>query len=636
MRNKLTIRYVVAIFAMMAALHSCGPDDKPESESAPAVPSGLTLHDATETTLAFQWDAVSGADSYAWKLVQGASTVKEGTSSSRNAVISGLTAGTAYRFAVSALKGGLQSAFTAYLDASTKTAVTPEPDPDPVDPQPGTDQYEEFKIPAWEEDGVARAFPGAEGGGMYCAGGRGGDVYHVKNLNDSGENSLRWALGKSGKRTIVFDVAGIIELNSTLDIKNGQVTIAGQTAPGDGICIKNFATRINTGDDKAASGKDGDVIIRFIRFRMGDEKKTEDDAIWGRRNRNIILDHCSMSWSTDECASFYGNENFTMQWCILSESLTNSVHGKGSHGYGGIWGGKNASFHHNLLAHHNNRTPRFDHPNVYEDPASPAMRGHVDHRNNVIYNWGSGSGCYGGNNGYFNMVGNYYKPGPASVDRHFFIEADGVYKSGSSYIRYEYPYLYLSGNKHTQHADITSSNASGVYWKVESGYFGEAVSKDGHVVDKPHAISGKGGAKAYTTTFSADQAYERVLAYAGASLRQDAVDKRAVADTRSGKATIPAGSNGSKGGLIDTQTDAGGWPSYKATEAELARILDTDGDGMPDWFEEQFGLDKAKPADGKVITLDKHGRYTNLEMYLHYLVRDIVAAQADGGEYTEL
>ena len=183
-------------------------------------------------------------------------------------------------------------------------------------------------------------------------------------------------------------------------------------------------------------------------FRLGDEGSglsDGSDTIWGRYHENIILDHCSMSWSIDECASFYGNSNFTMQWCILTESLKNSVHGKGSHGYGGIWGGEDASFHHNMLSCHDSRNPRFDHPEIYETPSDPQRRGNVDFRNNVIYNWGDNS-TYGGEDGHFNIVGNYYKPGPASKERIYFVDAYWYHEMDDGSSSEAYPELYMSGN----------------------------------------------------------------------------------------------------------------------------------------------------------------------------------------------
>lgn len=252
------------------------------------------------------------------------------------------------------------------------------------------------------EKGGVLAFPTAEGYGKYTIGGRGGKVYEVTNLNDSGEGSLRAAIEAKGPRTVVFRVSGTIDLKSALNIRNPYITIAGQTAPGDGICIKRYPLNISADE----------VIIRYIRIRLGDESTRSDDAISARYRKNIILDHISASWSIDETMSIYHCENVTIQWCMITESLSQSNHTKGSHGFGGIWGSNYSTYHHNLLAHHSSRNPRW-----------ASGGGFNDYRNNVLYNWGYNS-SYGGEkhqvgNPKFsditvNFVNNYYKPGPAT------------------------------------------------------------------------------------------------------------------------------------------------------------------------------------------------------------------------------
>lgn len=464
----------------------------------------------------------------------------------------------------------------------------------------------------WSFSARTLAFPGADGGGKYTTGGRGGAVYHVTNLNDSGEGSLRWALSRSGKRTIVFDVAGTIALNSTLGIGQGNVTVAGQTAPGDGICIKNYPLNISASN----------VIIRFIRCRMGDEKQTEDDAMNSFNNamnyQNIIIDHCSISWSTDECASFYGVKDFSFQWNIVSESLTNSVHDKGLHGYGGIWGGQNAAFHHNLIADHNSRNPRFDHYYVNQ------QKGIIDYVNNVVYNWGSNN-SYGGESSnknalrYINFVNNYYKPGPASTRKDQFLELDNKDCSNcmkaTGHESTVYPAaLYLTGNIYEGNETLNADNWKGIIPKPYMSEEALALYKS----SEPYEVT------PIENTTSAETAFERVLDYAGASLRRDAVDARVVNDARTGTATIKDGGNGSKNGIIDTQAAVGGWPELKATDAEKAAVAtDTNNNGIPDAREKELFGDL---VDGNAF--DKDPRMTNLEYYLAWLVRDITNGQS--------
>lgn len=562
---------------------------------------------ASGVTALVQWDAVEKAVSYTYELYAGSATtaLKSGSVNDTKISFTELELGS-YRFRVQA-HGKEGDSYVTSSDYSSDVAFTLD------------GQTSDLGLPIQEQDGVIRAFPGAEGGGMYTTGGRGGQVIHVTNLNDSGTGSLRWALEQSGPRTIVFDVCGTIQLKSTLGISKGDVTIAGQTAPGEGITLRDYAVQI----------KSSNIIIRYLRFRMGDEANQENDAIWGRYYENIIIDHCSMSWCTDECGSFYANKNFTLQWCLLGESLNNSVHGKGSHGYGGIWGGKNASFHHNLLASHKSRNPRFCHPQVYGNYLS-THRGNVDYRNNVVYNWGDNS-SYGGESAQINMVNNYYKPGPASKDHKYFLAADAYYEKDGKVWSEAYPQLYVSGNVHTKYSDISTDNKAGINFTDGNSY-----TYYQQFMSVPFSIKKDDATLCYTSTHSAEEAYGAVLDYAGASLKRDAVDVRLVDDARNGKATCTNGGNGSTNGIIDTQAAVGGWPTLSATEEEIARAkTDSDGDHIPDYYEVLMGLDPNK-ADATTKTLDPQGLYTNFEIYLHFLVKDITANQVKAGAYTAL
>ena len=466
------------------------------------------------------------------------------------------------------------------------------------------------------------AFPGAEGHARYTtSGGRGGKVYHVTKLTDDGsKGTLRYAVRKSGVRTVVFDVSGTIELKSDLVISSGDITIAGQTAPGDGICLKDYQLKIDADN----------VIVRFIRCRLGEVEASARDAMEGQNHRNIIIDHCSMSWSTDECASFYDNTNFTMQWCFIAESLKASTHEKGNHGYGGIWGGKNASFHHNILAHHDSRNPRM----CGSRYSNRADLENVDFRNNVIYNWGNTNSGYAGEGGSYNFVNNYYKPGPATkksiVARIFQPNADDgtnqQYKGvwGTFYVDGNYfdgtsPY----DNVQEGAAMIAATNAdnwAGVHPNTknaplpEEGIRSEVAYHAGDV-----------------TTHTAQVAYEKVVAHAGASLRRDAHDSRIAGEILAGNYTF-AGSSTGLYGIIDKSSDVGGWCELLSTEAPL----DSDQDGIPDSWEELNSLDANDANDAAELWHDGTG-YTALEVYLHSLVDEIVRdGQAHGSGLDEV
>ncbi len=467
------------------------------------------------------------------------------------------------------------------------------------------------------------AFPGAEGFGRYVTGGRGGAVYHVTNLKDSGEGSLRWANAQQGPRTIVFDVSGTIFLKSALKIAN-NTTLAGQTAPGDGICVADYPVTLGS-----------NVICRYLRFRLGNQQVAnhEGDGLGSMDDNNIIVDHCSVSWSIDECLSVYGGRNLTVQWSITAQSLVNSGHSKGAHGYGGNWGGSGASFHHNLIAHHTSRTPRLG-------PRQGTQTDErMDMRNNVIYNWG-GNGCYGGEGMNVNIVNNYYKPGPATKERSTTIQqriaAIGI--RTTSYCQNDdgswngwYPMwhvwgkYYVEGNINTLHSNVTNDNWTyGMYNQIDaSGNDGTytQTTKDTMRINAPIPFVA-------VTTHTADAAYEKVLAYAGASLHRDALDEIIINDTRNGKATCTG--SGLAAGFINSQEDVASqiptlWPELKSETA----ATDSDGDGMPDSWETAHGTDPNNASDGNTVGSDG---YTNLEVYLNSLVADITAKQNEGGE----
>lgn len=399
------------------------------------------------------------------------------------------------------------------------------------------------------------AFPGAEGYGKYTVGGRGGRVLTVTNLNDSGEGSFRAAVEQEGPRIVVFAVDGTIELKSPLRINNDSITIAGQSAPGDGICLKDYPLVVNAGN----------VIVRYIRVRVGDRHHLDSDGLGGGRygQKNVILDHLSVSWSIDECLSIYKTENLTVQWCLVAHSLNTSVHTKGSHGFGGIWGGYKATFHHNLLANHASRNPRF---------ASVDGTKWVDYRNNVVYNWGFKTAYGGGHHAEINMVNNYYKPGPASQHRRLLdVAEDGTGR------------YYVAGN--VMDGDDAAPGEECNSCLVDAPFPYEPIGEE-----------------------TASVAYQRVLESVGCSFSQDVYDREVLRQVKEGIATF--GTNG----IINSQNDVGGWPVLKSGKPSE----DSDGDGMPDEWERRHGLNPLDASDAAAYTLD--GGYTNIEVYLNGLV----------------
>jgi hypothetical protein len=417
------------------------------------------------------------------------------------------------------------------------------------------------------------AFPSAEGFGKYAIGGRGGRVIAVTNLNDNGPGSFRAACSAEGPRVIVFRISGTIPLESQIKITNPYITIAGQTAPGDGICVGNHQVKYNTHD----------VVIRYMRFRPGDTAGIVYDGFNGTGD-NAIIDHCSVSWSIDETLSINKGQNFSVQWCMVTESLYHSIHPKGNHGYGGLWGGPGGSWHHNILAHHSSRNPR---------ASANKESGLVDIRNNVIYNWGFNS-AYGGELFPANWINNYYKFGPATepkVRHRIFYQTDAGGR------------MYVDGNYVWSFPDVSKDNWRGGIDFSSDGNASESTFR----AKQPFVV-------APVRTQPAEEAFELILKNAGASLARDAVDARIVDEIRSGTAHFGATWGGGRKGIIDSQADVGGWPELKSRPAPA----DTDNDGMPDDWEKSQGLDPRNAADG-ALAADGDG-YTNVEVYLNSLV----------------
>lgn len=445
---------------------------------------------------------------------------------------------------------------------------------------------------ATSEEARPISFPGAEGFGKYTTGGRGGKVMIVSNLNDDGKGSFREAVTAKEARIIVFSVSGTIHLKSRINIA-GNCTIAGQSAPGDGICIADKTVVLN-GDN---------IIVRYMRFRMGDRFANEgmkdgaggDDAFGGTRRNNIMIDHCTMSWSEDEVFSVYAGDSTTLQWNMISEPLNYSYHFEEGdkdfehHGFGAIWGGRHLSAHHNLFAHCSNRNPRFD--GIRNAPEE-----NVDYVNNVIYDWG-GNSIYAGEGGSYNLVNNYFKSGPGT-------KATVRYRIANPYKREDIPFgkWYADGNYVAGSPENTADN-----WKGIDMDKGTPADKQNAKLANPfYAVN--------IQMQSAEKAYGLVLAGAGASHTRDTLDVRIINDVKN-----------RTGGFIDVQGNYPHGTPYEQTKNAWPALTskpapaDADGDGMPDDWEKKTGLNANDASDAAGYKLDK--RFTNIEVYLNSIIK---------------
>ncbi len=515
------------------------------------------------------------------------------------------------------------------------------------------------------------AFPGAEGWGRYATGGRGGNVYYVTRLDDCTdqnlvEGTLRWALrtGDDTPRTILFNVCGTIFLNSKLKLEHPNVTIAGQTAPGGGICVAGANIYVCKSN----------VIIRHVRFRAGDIPNTSYPCLDVENVKNVILDHCSFTWSMEECLTMYDTDSTTVQWCIIGEGLYNSKNNKGARAYATQWGGEHSTMHHTLITNCHNRTPRF---NGTRDDAH-LERGSHDHdafvdsefQNNVIFNWGKKNSLYGGENdttvnhdadgnavGYCRVYlrNNYFRAGPTTLAAGL---SDRYFVQGSK--DKDYGQWLLSGNKFETGNKF---NASRPVWSDDSlalvnqdnlyGYTDNLRSRAFNLDGLPpsqqtaarYLITTK-DVDSGTTLETADEAFLAVTQRAGAALpRYDEEDQRLLAEAAGETDPQFVGQSAkSYVGIIDSQEDIsfssedhffvggaavyGGYPSLDALLTD-SLAQDTDGDGMPDLYETEKGLDPANPADGALLT---DSGYSNLELWLN----GVADGAIDKAEYETL
>ncbi|MBE6260302.1 MAG: hypothetical protein E7107_05680 [Prevotella sp.] len=509
------------------------------------------------------------------------------------------------------------------------------------------------------------SFPGCEGYGRFTTGGRmvdsrGSKVYYVTRLDDTGEEgTFRWAVttGDDTPRTVLFKVSGTIFLTKNVDVKS-NTTIAGQTAPGGGICLAGYRVKLGS-----------NIIIRHLRFRAGDLPNKSMSPLGVENVENIVLDHCSLSWSMEENLTLYDNNNTTTQWCIFAEGLYDSRNSKGNRAYGAQWGGKRSTMHHCLFAHNNSRSPRFNGVR----PENHDRQAVNEFTNNVIYNWGSVNAIYGGENSAggttdYNrvyMINNYYRPGPATKDatgsRRYWCSASGDSNGVGQW--------YLKGNKF----ELSSKWAPSTnIWKDEElqkvnddNYYGFVANNASRAMNfwslsPSQALADKAlltsivDELGYTAYESADEAYAKVVTQAGASLpRYDEVDKRVLAEAAGTQDPQFGGARGSKSGIIDSpyditllshddfaalyegdnaaddkEIDITCYPRLQPMADDYAcQVVDTDGDGLPDAYETLVSLNPNDATDGMKLT---ESGYSNLEVFLN----GVADGQIDAKKYT--